>query len=256
MTIVPLFPETIQLDFDDDFDQISNYITLKNYFKEPLNRHLPRYIHIDIGLIGDRLGIAGSYVSSYSDRISRDITTFQEIKENIPNLVNEWSFALEPKAGKQIPLYKVRVFIQWLQKNNYLIAKVTCDGFQSSDMIQLLQKMRIEAELLSMDRTNTPYLVFRNLVYEGRALIAKSFILKRECEELEVSPDGQKIDHPEKNADGTRGSKDISDAVGGSLYNADLNSHKTKIMHLVQGNDHRSPVGSELRGMFWPGDKN
>lgn len=248
-----LFPDTIQLDFDDDMDQIANYLTQKKYFENIFDRNTPRCIHIDIGVSGDRLGIAASYVSGWRERINRDNTTFDEIKESVPDITTEWCLGIEPRPGKRVPLYKVRVFIQWLQRQKYLIQKISCDGYQSEDMLQLLSKMGFEAELLSMDRNAIPYTTVRNWIYEGRAVIPRSNLLVREFEELEVSTDGNKVDHPDRNKDGTYGSKDVADAVGGSVFNAIANSNKIKHLTLVSAS--QLPMGTELAKIFWGQNK-
>lgn len=251
LCISKLFRDIIRIDFDDEQDQISNYLLMPNYFQNPLHPNIPRYVHIDIGLTGDRLGISAAYTSSFNDRTTKDISTHQEVVENIPTIATEWAVAIEPTPGKQIPLYKVRIFLQWLAKQRYVIDKVTCDGFASEEMLQLLEKMGFNAELFSVDRTTTPYLTFRSQVYEGRCLLPMNDLLKKECEELEVSIDGKKIDHPAKNKDNTKGSKDLSDSVCGSCYAAEANAHKTRLLHKAAQENELSRYTDNLKGVFW-----
>jgi intein/homing endonuclease len=243
IAVSPLFPDKFQLDFDDDNDQISNYCLVKNYFLNPLNKGYPRNIHLDIGLSGDRLGIAGSYVTKFRDRIYRDISTFQEVSESVPEVVCEWCIGIEPKNGKQVPLFKIRAFIQWLSSVGYPVGRITSDGFQSAEMIQLLTKMGFTAELLSMDKTSTPYTEVRNALYEGRVMVPQNKLLKEELENLEVTPDGTKVDHQPD------GSKDLADAACGSIYTAMIDASKIRLMHYVEK---KQSVGTEnLQNMFW-----
>jgi hypothetical protein len=253
-TISPLFPEVITLDFDEDTDQILNYATATNYFANPLNKHIPRHIHIDIGLTGDRLGIASTYVVNYKERKSKDINTFEEVTESIPELVCEWAIGVEPTPGKQNPLFKIRMFLLQIQNMGYPIGGVSFDGFQSADSIQQLQKMGIEAELISVDRTTVPYFSLRSAIYEGRMIMPKHSVLTLELEDLEVSTDSKHIDHPKKNANGKEGSKDISDAVCGSYFGAEKNAHKHKLFLLAQyENDKNLHAGKgQVAAMFWP----
>ena len=250
-TMALLFPETIRIDFDDDADQIANYVLVKDYFKTPLKRNIPRYIHIDIGVSGDRLGIAGSYASTFETRTSRNTSTFEETYESVPRIVTEWCVGIEPKPGKQVPLYKVRVFIQWLTKQGYTIGKITSDGYQSTEMLQLLTKMGYDAELLSMDRTADPFLAVRSVVYEGRASVPNSELLKKELSELELSADGKKVDHPKRNADNSLGSKDVADAVAGSVYMVLENAHKHKFLNSVNTIETYGSKKTELAEAFW-----
>lgn len=252
LSVSPLFPDTFQLDMDDNSDQISNYCLVPNYFSAPLQPHIPRNIHIDIGISGDRLGIAATYVSKFEDRTIRDNLTFEEVSENVPRVITEWAFGLEPRPGKQIPLWKVRLFLLYLSKLGYPIGKTTFDGFQSSDSCQLMIKEGFDCEIVSVDRTMDAHMVTRTLIYEGRQMVPGNKILKRELEELEVSSDGQKIDHPEKNMDGTKGSKDIADAVAGSTFVTVRDAHKTKLLHLIDNKPKNTGFGEDLKKILWP----
>lgn len=240
--VSPLFPDVIQLDFDDDTDQVFNHCKSSRYFADPLHKNIPRHIHVDIGLTGDRLGIAASLVVGFRDVEIRDPVTFEKTKENLPLLSTEWAFGVEPRPGKQIPLFKLRMFIQWLQQVGYPIAGVTLDGFQSADFIQGMTKMGFKAELLSVDKTVGPYVTLRTLIYEGRATLPINAILKRELEELELSAKGDAVDHPR---DGT---KDTSDAVAGSIFKANEGSGQARLFHLA------APVASptqQVASLFW-----
>lgn len=250
MKLTLLFPETLRLDFDDDTDQIQNYLKIDGYFRSPLSKKSPRHIHIDIGITGDRLGIAASYVSGHQERRVRDEHTWQEVVDSVPLVITEWCIGIEPTPGKQIPLYKIRLFIRWLSQQNYPIARITLDGYQSVDMIQLLTKMGYSAGQLSLDRTPIPYTKFRNSVYEGMCSVPKNNVLSKECLELEVTPDGKKIDHP------IGGSKDIADAVAGSAYSAMTSANQTRFEEFLdyESPSHESGISENLKTVFW--DKN
>lgn len=253
INITQLFPDTLKLDFDNDQDQIHTHLKFPSYFSNSLNKSYPRNVHIDIGLTGDRLGLAASYVSEFTERTIRDIATFEKITESVPRIVTEWCVGIEPTPGKQVPLFKVRMFLSWLTQQGYVIGKVTADGYQSADMIQSLQKMGFTAAVLSMDRTALPYISFRNVVYEGRWIGPKSALLEKELLELEVSTDGEKVDHPSKNTDGTNGSKDCADAVGGSAYGAIMDANSIRLLHYAAKDTYTE--NAKLKTLFWPGSE-
>jgi hypothetical protein len=240
--VSPLFPDVIQLDFDDDTDQVFNHCKSSRYFADPLHKNIPRHIHVDIGLTGDRLGIAASLVVGFRDVEIRDPVTFEKTKENLPVLSTEWAFGVEPRPGKQIPLFKLRMFLQWLQQVGYPIAGVTLDGFQSADFIQGMTKMGFKAELLSVDKTVGPYVTLRTLIYEGRTTLPINAILKRELEELELSAKGDSVDHPRD------GSKDLSDAVAGSTFKANEESGRARLFHLSTPD---ATPAQQVASMFW-----
>jgi hypothetical protein len=252
MRVAPLFQDSITLDFDDEADQIWEKLISPSYFKNPVNKNVPRYVHIDIGLTGDRLGIAASYIRALKERKSRDHRTFQEVVETVPEIVTEWAVGITPSPGKQVPLFKIRAFLQWLTKQGYIIAGVSADGYQSADMLQTLATMGFsKTEVISLDKTSTAYIQFRNAVYEDRHHLPINKILKRECEELEVTPDGKKVDHPKRNTDGTDGSKDIADAACGSAFFAVQNVHTFNIMQLIPESG-MTQTDQSVANMIWP----
>lgn len=252
IVVSPMFPDEITLDFDDESDQIWNHCLVKSYFANPLNKNFPRYIHVDIGVSGDRLGIAASYVSKFKERYTQDVATQEKIAEIVPETVTEWCVGINPTPGKQIPLFKVNNFIQWMSQQGYLLGKISFDGYQSTFSMQALIKNGFDAELFSMDKTSLPYIDFRNSVYEGRTMLPINAIFKRECEELEISSNGEKVDHPKKSVNGGAGSKDISDAVGGSVVMAMKESNKVKMLHLVEARAYQSKANAAVSNLFWP----
>jgi hypothetical protein len=249
MVVAPLFPETFKLDFDDDTDQMSNHCLMEKYFKSPLNPNAFRFIHIDIGLTGDLCGIAASYVSSFKTRKTMDLSTLEEVEESVPVITTEWAFGMYPTPGKQVPLFKIRSFIRWLSSIGYPIGAISTDGFASEEMHQLLQKMHFTTELLSLDRTTDPYIQFRNAVYEGRCQLPRHELLKAECMGLTVSSDGKKIDHPAK-----KGSKDIADAVAGSVFMATREAFKHQLLTFVADKANTESSQNPLIEMFWTKD--
>jgi len=210
MVITPIFPEVIRLSFTDEHDQIEHYLLVDGYFDHIPDSGLPRYIHLDFGLSGDRFGIAACYsprakVVEFVDAISR-----RKVRESVPEIVVEWAFAVEAKKGFQIPIYKVRSFISWLRSKNYPISVISADGFQSEDCLQLLSLAGLKTARISVDKTTLPYTSLRTAIYEDRCKLPKNKLLKEELLGLEISPDGKTIDHS------PRGSKDISDGVSGA----------------------------------------
>lgn len=142
-----LFPEVMELEFYDESDQIHNKTLIPNYFNGIAYPHYPRYIHIDIGLSGDRLGLACSYVSQYKEIQRRDITTFDIMVEAVPELVVEFAFAIQAKPGQQIPLFKVRSFILWLVSKGYTLGMISADGYEcftGDTKISLLNGTEVE----------------------------------------------------------------------------------------------------------------
>jgi hypothetical protein len=221
--VVPsLFPEVIRLDFEDDSNMQDHAKTL-SYFKNCKDKHLPRYIHVDVGVTGDKFGISCGYVEDFKKVEVTDLDTFDVISEIVPNVKVEWCVGISPTPGQQVPFFKVRRFIKWLTNQGFFIKLITFDSFQSTDFIQTLTNMGYKSEVLSLDRSPIPHLAARDAVNRRTVKLPSSKLLREEMMGLEVSPDGKKIDHP------VTGSKDIIDSVAGTVYNCIENAMKDKM---------------------------
>ena len=256
MQVPPLFPDIIHLDQYDDSDQIMNYLLHPGYFKSKPYKGAVRVVHIDIGLTGDRLGIGCALLGGFRDKEIFDPVTLEKVVESMPDTLVEWAFTLEAKGGQQIPLFKVRIFLAQVMQQRIQIARVTADGFASEDMLQLMERHNCEVEVLSVDKTATPYSAFRNAVNDGRCALPNSPLLKRELLDLEITPDGKKVDHPPDSLiDGQKGSKDLADGVCGSTVILIREADKYRYSFMksdapVSGRIIRSEADNKL---FWSG---
>lgn len=177
---------------------------------------LKRAGHIDIAYSGqgDALGFAMGHVP-------RMLEIDGELK---PYIVIDLLLRLQAPSGTQIFLGDVRRIIYSLRRDpyNFRMTKVTMDGFQSQDMMQQLNRNRIEAEYLSVDREVLPYHDLREALYEDRIEFPRYMvryrrgdsqlteIMYKELSEL-IHGEG-KIDHP------LDGSKDVADSVAGVTF--------------------------------------
>ena len=246
-----LFPETMIIDFYDEGDVILDRCLKRGYFDNIASPRAMRCIHVDIAISGDRLGISSSYIRRFHNVQTKDMHTFETVYEEVPEIVTEWAFGIEVKAGQEIPLYKVRNFIVQLAKAGYPILMVTTDGFQSVDFRQQLTLAGFNTDYISVDRTIVPYVTWRSMVYRGYNHYPKNEILIREMKDLELIEKGKKVDHPDK-SDYTagKGTKDIADAVCGSVYAAHTSVEVAKTIayynHEEGKNPNQSPVLAHL----------
>lgn len=215
---------------EDSEDSIQDY--LKPSFREIANKSQQRFVHIDTALKGDRLGLACTYPVS-SKAISRVDYKTGEVKSFEEHVfMCEWAVAIKAKPGSEIPFYKIREFITYLRNDlGFNIARVSTDGFQSADTRQLLRKQNFETDYISVDRTKDPYRSAKRAIIESRLILPKSKLLRFEFKHLVDT--GKKIDHPDEVVDenGKRipGSKDLSDAVVGSYFNAAEHSYSNQL---------------------------
>lgn len=150
--------------------------------------------HVDLGLTRDACGL------SVTHRVG------DEVKVDLIHRI-------QGSREKEVDLDGVANLFIDLKKRGFDFGLVTYDQYQSAASIQRLRKNGIESETLSVDATLAPYETLKELCYSGRLRFYRHEVFLRELERLELR-EGRKVDHP------PRGSKDVSDAVAGAVYNA------------------------------------
>lgn len=196
----------------DDKTQYWDFFDLS---KVPLElKYKPLYVHLDMSISGDKTGIAGTWIrgkkpSGPNEPSSKDL--FYQLAFNV---------SIKAPKGYQVSFEKNRQFIRWLRDNGFRVKVISCDTFQSYDLLQQLKAEKFNTEIVSVDRVNSehvcvPYQHFKNVIYENRIKIYdKCDLLTEEITALERNNNTGKVDHPEN------GSKDSADAVCGSVYTA------------------------------------
>lgn len=198
-------------------DRIQDYVLREEFLTVRSSRdvpkrmpHSPRYIHVDISRNGDAVGIAMVHPTK---AVSRQVRTDTGRYDRRTELTLEVDFALQITPDTdEVDWEKIRDFILWLKEKNFVIRKVTYDSPAGQGEIQYLKKSRIEAGYLTLDRRPEQYYVFKTILNENRITWPKHEILEDELLALELT-DEDKVDHP------PGGSKDVSDAVCGAVWN-------------------------------------
>lgn len=170
------------------------------------------YLHIDIGLNKNGTGDFTGFVMWHADGWEFDEATKEKrLKIHIDLIerigIKEWE--------QEVAIADIRERIYTLKEMWYRISLVTLDQFQSKEMIQTLTKKGIRSEYLSVDRIIDPYNMLKEAIYEKRISMYYNEHLYKELIQLEEVTIGShtKVDHPKT------GSKDISDALAGCVYN-------------------------------------
>ena len=120
---------------------------------------------------------------------------------------------------------------------------MSCDGYQSLMLLQSLKLDGFEVKEVSMDilknKECVGYTIFRNVLVEQRLKLIKLSELTKEITNLEKNETTGKIDHPKQTVkileDGTKVKsvgKDISDSLGGAIYNATLSVNVDELDYL------------------------
>jgi hypothetical protein len=172
-----------------------------------------RHIHIDIGLRKDRLGFVMAHVSGWKEVIRKGEDS-REFSERAPVYTVDLALQVIPAIGGEVLLSEVRHLVYDLTDHGYMITTVTADQYQSAEMLQVFTSKGYRAQLISVDATPAPYDNLKSAIYEGRLRMYEYPVLMRELVHLQEDLTGnrRKIDHPSGE------SKDVSDALAGSLY--------------------------------------
>lgn len=180
-------------------------------------------MHADIAISRDRCGVAMSHVRDWNS-ITRVITDEEggesETVEYEPLVVNDFTFYLDhditaTPAPREIQIRWVQQLVHELRRRAFAVGSVTFDSYQSTESIQRLKDVGIEADRLSTDKDPSIFVNARDMVYSQRLSTPYVPLLHKELSTLQAPPSG-KIDHP------PGGSKDLADAWACSIYAATL----------------------------------
>lgn len=193
----------------EDTAQYSQFFRMERVPKELLYK--PLYVHLDMSLSGDLTGIAGVWI--IGKKLSADNDQAKDLKFRLA-----FSVSIKAPKGRQVSFEKNRNFIRWLKRQGFVIKGITCDSYQSADLMQQMNAEGYICELLSVDRVQDnvckPYQYLRNAVYEQRFEMYHSNRLFDEFVDIERDLATGKIDHT------PNGHKDTLDAVAGATFNA------------------------------------
>lgn len=171
------------------------------------NHDRQRWVHIDLALTSDKAGMAMGYVDSFKqvDRGDGHI-------EVMPNIIMDFTLRVQAPPSGEIQFEKLRRLLYMLRDEQQVnIRWVTCDGFQSADLLQILRTKGFACGQISMDKDDRAYSLAKGAFYDGRVAIPLDPHCQREFSQLEVDVEKAKIDHP------PNGSKDVADAVAGVI---------------------------------------
>jgi hypothetical protein len=229
----PFKQQEITIDFQDDilieeFFEVEKMCQVRDSRWVPImNPGCPRFIHVDLSLSEDCAGIAMSHMSGFMrrDRLHPDGT--RSLVE-APYIIVDFMLKIVPPRGSQTDISKIRAFILYL-RDFFNIELVTFDGFQSADAIQVLTKSGVLTKKLSVDLTDEQYLSLRSAFFERRIATYNYPPFIDEMLDLERDVKERKVDHPARNSQGGKGSKDVADGVCGAVWNTLTSENARKV---------------------------
>ena len=176
--------------FDDDFKPNPD----RTYF-----------MHVDLAQKHDHCAVALAHVEGW---VTMKIG--EQYKEAAPRVVIDAVRYWTPTASKSVDFTEVKDYITGIRERGFNLKLVTFDRWNSHDMMQQLGVHGIKTEILSVAKKH--YEDMSLTLTEERLHGPKIQLLIDELLQLRIVKD--KVDHPRK------GSKDLSDAVCGAIYNS------------------------------------
>jgi len=163
------------------------------------------FLHVDLAQKHDHCAVAMSHVQKWVNVKVTD-TYSQPAPIVEVDAVRYWT----PTADKSVDFTEVKDYILSLRTKGFKIRVCTFDRWNSHDMMQQLKQYGINTETLSVAKKH--YDDMAMVVTEDRLTGPAIKLLIDELMQLKIMRD--RVDHPRK------GSKDLADAVCGSIYNA------------------------------------
>lgn len=194
-------PELVRKAFTYGENPIAEDGTFKNWFNGT-DQHV-RFIHVDLALKRDRAALALVHAPGLTE-----VKTLNGV-ERLPVVNVDLVYSWEAGNNEEINFSSIRQMIIDLCRK-FDVAKVTFDRWQSIEMIQSLRSMSINADFHSVKKTD--YDTLTSAIYDGRLRgYWNELLVEEELLKLRLFSNN-KIDHP------SRGSKDLADAIAGSVY--------------------------------------
>lgn len=195
--------EKIEMAFNDLSIAVDGFGRLEDWFLPEEDKDY--YIHVDLAQKHDHCAVSMAHIEKF---VSVKVTdTYSQPAPIVKvDAVMYWT----PTSDKSVDFAEVRDYILSLRSRGFNIRICTFDRWNSHDMMQQLKQYGINTQTLSVAKKH--YDDMAMVVLEERLNGPHIPLLVDELLELRIMRD--KVDHPRK------GSKDLADAVCGSIYNA------------------------------------
>ena len=227
----------------DYFNQRVMLLRKVDGYQPRVNPGINRYVHVDIGITSDALGMAMVHASE-ARQIAMMKPDGSVALMTMPLIYVDFMIQVVSSPGNRVDLFRIIEFILYLRELNYHIETVTFDRFESEYPRQALEKVNINTGLISVDKTDKPYTTLMRLIMNGLVNLYDYPILTTEILNLQHFPRRNntmmKVDHPQG------GSKDVADALAGATYSCYIDPESMA----------KSPFYSPARGITTGIDRN
>jgi hypothetical protein len=195
--------EKVEKAFSNTGIAVDKFGRLENWFKP--QEGTDYFIHVDLAQKHDHCAVSLAHVRDWVN-----VRVTNEYSQPAPVVEVDAVMYRTPTSDKSVDFTEVKDYILSLKSAGFNIRICTFDRWNSHDMMQQLKQYGINTEILSVAKKH--YDDMAMVVLEERVKGPHIPLLIDELLQLRIMRD--KVDHPRK------GSKDLSDAVCGSIYNA------------------------------------
>lgn len=170
------------------------------------------YLHVDLAYKHDRAAVSMSHVSDWVRVSYGSKSESYDAPRVVLDAVRWWT----PRSDQSVNFQEIEDYILGLKRMGFNLKLVTFDRWGSVQFRQRLEdKYRIMTDNLSVAKPH--YEDLQLCIAEGRLTGYDIPLAVEELLQLRIIK-GNKVDHP------TKGSKDVSDAIAGSVYNCIVNA--------------------------------
>jgi hypothetical protein len=195
--------EKVERSFNNASLAVDKFGRLEEWFKPDPDKKY--FIHVDLAQKHDHCAVSMAHVERWVN-----VRVTNEYSQPAPivavDAVRYWT----PTPDKSVDFTEVKDYILSLRTRGFNIGVCTFDRWNSHDMMQQLKSYGIHTEILSVAKKH--YDDMAMVVLEERLNGPHIPLLIDELLQLKIMRD--RVDHPRK------GSKDLADAVCGSVYNS------------------------------------
>jgi len=199
-------PNPLYVEFSDLEDDIMSKV-------EDVIKILPKdkiiFVSLDAGIKNDLYSIGLGYVDRLFEVPNKVDNSGNKIYEPIVNI--PVVFGISRYATQYTSITHVEQFVLALRDKGYELGAVTCDQYQSEQLIQNLVRAGLRCYKISTDRTDVPMSRLKNGMYRGWVFMPDSPILIAELTRLKYIEG--KVDGARAEVNGITTHKDFADAV-------------------------------------------
>jgi hypothetical protein len=227
--------EKVEKAFNKAHLAVDNFGRLEEWFIPDPDKEY--FIHVDLAQKHDHCAVAMAHVNRWVNVKVTD--TYSQPAPIVEiDAVRFWT----PTKDKSVDFTEVKDYILSLKTRGFKIRVCTFDRWNSHDMMQQLKQYGINTEILSVAKKH--YDDMAMVVAEERVVGPHIPLLIDELLQLRIMRD--RVDHPRK------GSKDLADAVCGSIYNSisrsKFDSNEEVNIHTFESMSYDNDFGKEVDG--------